>query len=629
MKLLRFEWKSLAKQKLYYFYLFSFFILAYITIDPLALGKNFAPLDEQHLLIRMVLEDSRQEQIENEYIKMELEENEETLQSLQLQNSGILLADAVQQLREKMDELEDQNARLESRLIKTLSPKEKKRLKEQETNLLARIENGNYTTGELLEMDTAEFQQLAVSFNEKELSQLLDNVNQILGGDSHFAVQSSVTGTNYRELCVELGGYNEDFGFIHKMDGSFEPLTHEEMVENYQEQLSNGGYIQFFVPFLCDKISVLLCLALIFLFMIFPLQNDGAMQELFYLKKISSFRLMINKYLSLLCMGIFPVICLAVFLDIKLNLQAIDFGFETDFVTLFVALGVTLLPEILCLTGINILASLLIHSPLVPVILQFLIFLTSVDVSYGDYQMWRPVLRFNLKANNDLFQAYLPAILKNRSWIAMVAVILFVLSVLVYDAQKYGKLVRCNHWLERLRMKGMEWIRAKIKQSDKISEEKKKQEFGRQTNIYRYLFQLGYGKAIAVCIVLDVLAVVFVGEMGTELLFQRFLPLNGIILFSYIGLAEEKGGCKALVMLKDRVHVEGWKMLLSCVYSLIFIWGIGTFLIWNEMHVRLFVTGVTLFLGLIYSLVSRTKYGAVGGMYASVFVYIMMAISIL
>lgn len=122
---------------------------------------------------------------------------------------------------------------------------------------------------------------------------------------------------------------------------------------------------------------------------------------------------------------------------------------------------------------------------------------------------------------------------------------------------------------------------------------------------------------------------IFLMDMGGELLFCRILPLNGILFFSMVGLAEQTGDCRDLILLRNSSVLQWWKILLSSAFSLGFVWGIGTFAIWNSIEIRIFVSGIVLLLGAIYSVLANTKLGVKGGIYGVTMTYIIMAITAL
>lgn len=632
MKLFGFELRILLKQKLYYLFLFSFFLLVFVTMEPFSLGKNFAPMDEEHILIHQVLEDSKKTTIENTYMKLESEKIAEELQKLELQLQSeplSLSAQERQELEQKIAKLEKKNARLEAECVKVLSKKQQRRLQQQASVFGEAIGQGKYSIEELLAMDTAKFQQLPVSLNDKQVNLLLDEIDQILGGDTCYDTECSISGTNYREACIDIGAYNESLCIVNKKDGSFQQSSHKEMLKNYEKQLQEAGYVQLFAPFICDKVSFILCLSMIFLLMIFPIRNAGSYQELLYLRKISAFRYIGNIFAGLFLAAILPCIVVLAFFEVRLNVLAMDCGYATDFVTLPVSMAISLIPEILCLIGLNMLASLLLGSPLASIIVEVVLFLSFVDRHYGAYQVWYPLIRFNLKANYELFREYLPFILRNRIFVFGSSIVLFLICVAVYSMQKYGKFVKFNRWIAWLRTLARDVIKEEMHKRDKDMELRKEQQWGQYTSIPKYLFQLAYKKAIIICVLLDIAAVIFLMDMGGELLFCRILPLNGILFFSMVGLAEQTGDCRDLILLRNSSVLQWWKILLSSAFSLGFVWGIGTLLIWNSMEVRIFVSGIVLLLGAIYSILANTKLGVKGGIYGVAMTYIFMAITAL
>ena len=630
MRLFLLECKLLGKHKLYGLFLFSFLLLAYVTIQPFSIGENFAPMDAEHIWVRMLLEDSEQDELENDYMGMQLEKNIEIIEELQLAvASPSLTLEQRIALSEQLKELEEENTFLAQNMVIQLSEEQKTVLNENAQKVLQAIGDGSYTKKQILAMDTARFQQLDIILSEQEINKILDEVDANLGGVSHFARKNIPADANYREDCVEIGGYNENIQNLYQTDGSVQQLTHEEMLANYEEQLQTSGYIQMFAPFLCDKLALILCLSMAFILAIFPLQNQSCTRDIMAIKRISALSYMKNKYFSVVCMTFLPCLVFGLAMDIKLCLQAIDFGYTINPFYLPATICIILLPEILFLTGASMLASLPFNSTIVPFLLEAIFFGISVEDFYGRYGFNRPLIRFNLKANKQLIDFYLQDIIENRIFFMVLSGVVFAAVVWVYYMQKYKYLFSNAGMLQAKKEYVYGWIRRMKTKLEEVQQQKKIKKFGRSTNIYQYLFQLGYKKGILYCVCLDVAAMILVGEMGGYLLFQRFLPLNGIILFSCIGFAQQEGDCKSLIYMKDRVHIGQIEFGMSTVISLLFVWGIGTFIICNTRSTCVFVSLFTIGMGCIYSLISKCRYGVTGGTFAAVMVYILAAVTIL
>lgn len=631
MRLFLLECRLIGRHKLYRLFLFSFLLLAYVTIQPFSIGENFAPMDAEHIWVHMLLEDSEQNELKNEYMEMELEENKKSIEQLQLVKaaSSVLTLEQSLALEEQRKDLEEKNVFLMQNIVIPLSEEQKNLLEENAQKVLQAMDDGRYTKKQILAMDTAKLQQIDIAMSKQEINEMLDEVDAKLGGVSHFSREAVFTGENYRKECVEIGGYNESLGNLYKADGSYRQLTHEEMLANYREQLQTSGYIAMFTPFLCDKLAFILCLSMAFLLAVFPLQNQGCTKDVIAMKRISALSYMKNKYLSIVCMAFLPCVLFGIVMDVKLCIQAVDFGYTVNPFYLPAAIGSILLPEILFLTGVGILASLLIQNAIVPFLLEAVFFGISVEDFYGEYGFNRPLIRFNLKANTQLIDFYLQDIIENRIFFTVLSGVVFAVVVWVSYVKKYRNLSPASGKIHDKKEYVHAWIREMKMELEEMQRQKKIEKFGRNTNVYQYLFQLGYKKGVISCLCLDIAAMVLVGEMGGYHLFRRFLPLNGIILFSSIGFAEQEGDCKMLVLIKDRIHIGQLQFTMSTVLSLLFVWGAGGLMLGNSESTCIFVSLFTIGLGTIYSLVSKSRYGVSGGAFAAVMVYILAAVTIL
>lgn len=368
-------------------FLFSFFLLAYVTIQPFSIGENFAPMDAKHIWVRMLLEDSVQDELENDYMGMQLEKNIEIIEELQLAvaSSSLTLEKRIT-LQEQLKDLEEENTFLAQNMVIQLSEEQKTVLKENAQKVSQAIGDGSYTKKQILAMDTARFQQMDIILSEQEINKILDEVDANLGGVSHFARKDIPADADYRKDCVEIGGYNENIQNLYQADGSVQQLTHEEMLANYEEQLQTSGYIQMSAPFLCDKLALILCLSMAFILAIFPLENQSCTRDIMAMKRISALSYMKNKYFSVVCMTFLPCLVFGFAMDVKLCMQAIDFSYTINPFYLPAAICIILLPEILFLTGASMLASLLFNSTIVPFLLEAIFFGISVEDFYGRYR---------------------------------------------------------------------------------------------------------------------------------------------------------------------------------------------------------------------------------------------------
>lgn len=608
MQLFWFECRLILKHKLYMLYVLSFLILLGITVHPFSLGKNLAPMDEPHILLRMLLEDSQKQELQNEFLEAKLE--------------SLLSANIYGQLQGKISFIEEH-------MNITLSAEQKLFLEEKANEVVKKLGNGNYCKSELLSMDTAEFQKLEITLSNAEVNALLDEVNKELGGWTHFAAYDFEDGGSFREDCVEIGAYNGNLGNLYQTDGSSILLSREELLAKYDREVEKSGYTGMFVPYILDKLGLTLCLAIAFVLAIFQVSNQGCTKDVTAIKACSAFRYMGTKCAGIVFMVFLPCLISTLFLNIKLCMQGASFGYDVNPYSMLIGIMLILLPQVIFLTLLGMLAVVILNSAIVPFLLEAVFFGISVNDFYGSYGLNRIVLRFNLLANSDLAMAFLKDVIRNRIFVCFFSAGIFGLLVLAYHMQKYGKVFWGSDWLRKEREKIYLWKRD-IENKFEIKRMRRKEEtdFDR-SSIYKYLFQLGYWKGVVYCAVLDIVSCcIFRGDMTDEQIFLRFLPLNAIILFSSIGFAEQEGNCSELIVIKNRIHIYFTQFIVSSVLVAMFVCGFGIICFGCSLGVIMAVMIFSGVLGSIYT-IFRHKFGVINGTFIAVMIYIFAAISML
>lgn len=608
MQLFWFECRLILKHKLYMLYVLSFLILFFITVHPFSLGKNFAPMDEPHILLHMLLEDSENQELQNEF----LEEKLEVLVSANMEG-----------------QLQGEISFIEEHMNITLSAEQKLFLEEKADEVVTKLGGGNYSKRELLAMDTAKFRELEIALSGAQVNELLDEVDEELGGWTHFAAYGLGEGESFRKDCVEIGAYNGNLWHSYQTDGSSILLSEEERLAKFDMEAEKSGYTGMFVPYVLDKLGLTLCLAIAFVLAVFQISNQGCTKDVTAIKSCSALKYIGTKCAGIICMAFLPCLISVLFLDIKLCMQGSSFGYDVNPYSMLVGTILILLPEIIFLAVLGMLAVVILNSAIVPFLLEAVFFGISVNDFYGCYGLNRIVLRFNLLANSDLARAFLKDIIRNRIFVCLFSAGIFGLLVLVYHMQKYGKIVWGFDWLQRKKENIYLWKRDTENQFEiKRMQRKEETDFG-ASSIYKYLFQLGYWKGIVYCAVLDIVSnCIFRGDMTNEQIFIRFLPLNAIILFSSIGFAEQEGHCSELIVIKNRIHIYLRQFIVSSVLVTIFVCGFGTICFGCSRGVIMGVMMFSMLLGSVYT-IFRLKIGVANGTFIAVMIYIIAAISML
>ncbi len=614
MQLFWFECRLILRHKLYIIYIFSFLLLFCITVHPFSLGKNFAPMDERHLLIHMLLEDSEKDEIQNEHLIEKLEK--------------LVVAHAYASHMEEREELQKKISFIEEHSNLILSGEQKTFLVNQANEVVKNIGNGIYSKDALLQMDTAMFQKLEIELSDADLYQLLDEVNERLGGWTHYAANGLDAGESFRKACLETRMYHGDLHHEYYKDGSSRPLSLDETLAKYEREAVQSGYTGMFVPYLLDKLGLILSLTTAFVLAVFQLSHQGYSKDVIAIKAGTAAKYMGTKGAGMVFMAFVPCLISLLFLDIRLCIQGITFGYQVDPYVMLAGAIFILLPELLFLISLGMLSVVVLDSAVAPFLLETIFFGISVDDFYGSYGLSRIVIRFPFIANSDLLMLFWEEMIFNRLLISLFSAGIFTVLVLAYHLQKYGKAFWGLYWLqsrkEKLYLWKKNWKRElEIKRIQRMEEN----DFSGRCILY-YFFQLGYWKGIIYCAVLNIVSVcVFYGDMSSEQICMRFLPLHAILIFSSIGFAEEEGNCNDLLAIKNQIHIRLLQFLFSSILTIISVFGSGMIFFSCEMGTMANVLLFSMILGSIDTMVKQ-RFGAAVGTFTAVGIYIFAAVSL-
>lgn len=621
MRLFLFECKLLLKNKLYVLYCILFLVLFFLTVQPGQLGKDLKPLDWKHFFVQTLLEDSEKDKIVNTYML-------EDLDNLERSQATIVQGGDEEQIRE----LQEQIACYEANAIKEVTQKVREQLDCLIAQIMPKIGDGKYTKEQLLEMDSDVFQNMEISLSKKELNQVFKQVDKILGGNTYY-VTTDAYGNNYQKQCLDLGGYNPDFQWKIRKDGKRgEELSLEEAVNYYEKEVEYFSYSGMFTGFLCDKIGSILCLILCILLATFYLSDQSGIRDIIYRKPVSSCRFILEKYFSMVCMGILPCILALCIGNIALYMRGTSYGYDVNFFRVYPLFFIWILPELLFILSIGMFTILCFDNLLIPFFVEAIFFGLSVDDFYGNYGYSRAVLRYTLIAQSEFWEQSTQAIYENRFFYCCISAMIIGGAIVFYHLKKSGVRFIWLEWIaclkERSKEKGKKMVQflfVKLGIDETIRAREKKEK-----GIFYYQWKLGFAKSLLLCVVFDVASYLcFPQDMDRIEYCFRFLVINGIILFSGIGLQEKAGNCTDIVTLHNtkrvRVLQNFFAFVLLSVWNYIFCCSI----ISPDSGVCFFVTIYGLILGEICTVVSKLKCGVIGGVTASLLVYIVGVISMM
>lgn len=264
-----------------------------------------------------------------------------------------------------------------------------------------------------------------------EFKTLMQEADDILGGGSGYAAESLI-------------GYGNV------------PITYEEAVRRYEfvrdRDRITGGYARLFSDY---AVTIALSILPVFLAVMLCMKDRQAqMSELLYTRQTSGVKVVFTRFLALLAAEMLPVLILSYVSN--MSVWGMYPGMKLDYLAPLKYDFGWLMPTAMIVTAAGMFLTELTDTPIAVAVcgLWWL-----VDVNQGlksvqkDYALLRLAPRHNSGANSyfrtEDFLDNLSRLTANRLFFAAVSVLLVVMTVLVYEAKRKGKLYG-NHKIREI-----------------------------------------------------------------------------------------------------------------------------------------------------------------------------------
>ena len=270
---------------------------------------------------------------------------------------------------------------------------------------------------------------------------------------------SQVTYDRFKELMAEASdiigpgsNYSRDNLLLYY--GQVE-MDYEEAVDEYHTTIYDDKVTIAFARLFCDYLSRTLGLYPVFLAVAMWMRDRRCrMQELINVKAIGTAKLIIVRYLALLAAVLIPVFLLSLESLVPLVEFSVETGIEIDLFAFAKYILWWLLPTSMIVLALGMFLTILTRTP-VAVIVQLVWWFmdSSFTELSGDTGLFTLMIRHNLLNGSELIRQDLGIIWMNRGIMAGVAVLLVLLSIVIYEMKRGGKLEQKNKmpkWLGAL-----------------------------------------------------------------------------------------------------------------------------------------------------------------------------------
>ncbi|WP_159430644.1 ABC transporter permease [Blautia sp. Marseille-P3201T] len=296
---------------------------------------------------------------------------------------------------------------------------------------------------------TEEQRRMSIEKFEEEISQ------PYMSPDFRLPVKEGVSYETFKEnmkkVCVILGaGSSYEEGKFSQ--GVEVPADYEDAVAEYENLIEKdkftGGYARLF----SDYLGIVLGIMPVFVAVTRCMRDRRAkMQELIYVRKVSSGTVILSRYIAMVVTMLLPVIFAALYTLMQCIGYTKGMDIAIDYLAFVPSVFVWLLPEIMVVSALGMFLTELTDTA-IAVLVQAVWWYTGVfmqgDVlTSGDFG-FHLVIRHNSVLDYQVFADHYQEFIINRAFYAGVALFFVVLSVWVYSMKRkgawdfYGKILR-------------------------------------------------------------------------------------------------------------------------------------------------------------------------------------------
>ncbi|MDF2519471.1 MAG: hypothetical protein K0R84_99 [Clostridia bacterium] len=239
-----------------------------------------------------------------------------------------------------------------------------------------------------------------VKVSYEEYLQIVRDLDKALGGSTYYS-------DKYRKYILH------------------QPMTYEEAVKEFEEIVAVDRVTNAYGRVFADYMGIAAGLFPVFL-SAFVLIRDrrSRMQELIYSRSISSIKYISSKYLGILICLTALYLAIAGHATFATAIAARNAGYAVDLLAFFKYTAAWIVPTLMFSTSMGMLVSLLFGNGGIAILVQFVLWLLSINSLGGSYELYRNVVRFNTLGAYDKYMAWLPQIMVNRIFYVILSILI-------------------------------------------------------------------------------------------------------------------------------------------------------------------------------------------------------------
>ena len=298
---------------------------------------------------------------------------------------------------------------------------------------------GFYKNVKLNETDKEKMAEIISTLSGVPVNDLLTSANSI-----EVTLSDDLSYEEFKECMKQaddLVGGGSNYSENNLLNYSYVAITYEEAVTNYNLIVNKDKFTGAYARLFCDYTGIILSILPVFIAVAICLKDKRAkMNDLIYVRKTSSFKLILSRYFDIVISVMLPTVILAYISNSTVWGQYS--GMALDYLApLKYALG-WLLPSVMIATAIGMFFTELTGTP-IAIAIQALWWFIDLNVGVGRlrgvHTMFELTPRHNSLGNTQIFLDEFHTLVANRLMIAGTALLLVAVTVIIYEQKRRGK----------------------------------------------------------------------------------------------------------------------------------------------------------------------------------------------
>lgn len=298
---------------------------------------------------------------------------------------------------------------------------------------------GFYKNVKLNETDKEKMAEIISTLSGVPVNDLLTSANYI-----EVTLSDDISYEEFKECMKQaddLIGGGSNYSENNLLNYSYVAITYEEAVTNYNLIVNEDKFTGAYARLFCDYVGIILSILPVFIAVAICLKDKRAkMNDLIYVRKTSSFKLILSRYFAIVISVMLPTVILAYISNS--TVWGRYSGMALDYLApLKYALG-WLMPSVMIAAAIGMFFTELTGTP-IAIAIQALWWFIDLNAGVGRlrgvHTLFELTPRHNSLGNTQIFLDEFHTLVANRLMIAGTALLLVAVTVIIYEQKRRGK----------------------------------------------------------------------------------------------------------------------------------------------------------------------------------------------